>query len=34
VANLTALWRDLGGSPADDVITLFGAMAALAGTSR
>jgi cyclase len=30
VANLTALWRDLGGSPADDVITLFGAMATLA----
>jgi cyclase len=34
VANLTALWRDLGGSPADDVITLFGAMATLAGTPR
>jgi cyclase len=34
VANLTALWRDLGGAPADDVITLFGHMATLAGPSR
>lgn len=31
VANLTALARDLGRSPADDVITLFGEMAELAG---
>ena len=31
VVNLTALWRDLGGSPPDDVVTLFGGMAALAG---
>jgi cyclase len=31
VVNLTALARDLGLAPADDVLTLFGAMAALAG---
>jgi cyclase len=28
-ANLTALWRDLGGSPPDDAVTLFGLMASL-----
>jgi cyclase len=27
--NLTALWRDLGGEPPDDVFTLFGHMAEL-----
>ncbi|MEQ1787314.1 MAG: MBL fold metallo-hydrolase, partial [Acidimicrobiales bacterium] len=31
VVNLTALARDLGLAPADDVLTLFGGMAALAG---
>lgn len=31
VVNLTALARDLGLDPADDVLTLFGGMAALAG---
>ena len=30
VVNLTALARDLGLAPADDVLTLFGGMAALA----
>ncbi len=30
VANLVALWRDLGGAPADDVVSVFEAMATLA----
>jgi cyclase len=30
--NLTALWRDLGGAPPDDVVTLFGQMAELASS--
>jgi cyclase len=31
VVNLTALARDMGLAPPDDVLTLFGAMATLAG---
>ncbi len=34
VVNLTALARDLGLVPADDVLTLFGGMAALADAAR
>ncbi|MBA2282118.1 MAG: MBL fold metallo-hydrolase [Acidimicrobiia bacterium] len=34
VVNLTAVARDLGLSPADDVLTLFGGMAELAASSR
>jgi glyoxylase-like metal-dependent hydrolase (beta-lactamase superfamily II) len=34
VVNLTALGRDLGLHPADDVLTLFGGMAELAGRGR